>query len=130
MWYVGVMGYKDSKCYYAPCLFSSANIGCNKVPTSTVVNGSILIPDITDPLGKYWQQPLTKEILLTEKYAIMTPESRRLLKKYDESFPTGVYVGKMFERRGDLVWFSECPNQKYLNNNYREIIERPKQFIN
>jgi hypothetical protein len=86
------------------------------------------IPPITDPLGKYWDQPPAKEVLvdLINDVAIMTPETLQQLADYSHSTPTGVYIGKMWrsETRGGkhfLHWFDHCEKPGYLTHHVKEI---------
>jgi hypothetical protein len=94
------------------------------------------IPPITDPLGKYWDQPARSEILVDEKHAVMTEETFRLLHEYSATNPTGVYPGKMWrrhdglfdqrckpgERRWLLCWYAECEDPKMCATHWREIL--------
>lgn len=86
------------------------------------------IPVITNPLGKVWKQPDTKNILISYKYAAMFESDFNKLLEYSSSIPSGVYIGKMWKmKRGEtwyLAWFSECEDPNYVNNNYREILIR------
>lgn len=76
------------------------------------------IPEMTNPLGKYWEQPNVKEILIENNNAIMTGVTFNKLKNYSHSIPSGVYVGKMWRgvsREGInfLAWYGESdkPNE-------------------
>jgi hypothetical protein len=86
------------------------------------------IPEITNPMGKYWQQPDSKNIIISYKYALMSETDFNNLYEYSSSTPSGVYIGKMWKSKRNniwyLVWFSECEDPKFLNNNYREILIR------
>lgn len=55
------------------------------------------IPPMTDPLGKYWEQPSLDEISFSLIYAWMTPATFEKIKHYQTSYPTGVYAGKMWK---------------------------------
>lgn len=55
------------------------------------------IPVMTDPLGKYWEQPKLEDISFSLVYAWMTPKEFQQLKRYQTSTPTGVYAGKMWK---------------------------------
>ena len=87
------------------------------------------IPLITNPLGKYWQQPKVSEIEIDDTHALMEKWAFDLLLEYSSSIPSGVYVGKMWKRKrknGEwlLVWFSKGDDAgTYLNNNYRIILD-------
>lgn len=82
------------------------------------------IPAMTDPLGKYWDQPNRSEIEIGER-AEMSQTAFDKLKEYSHSQPTGVYIGKMWKmRRGDnwyLAWYGKDPDPCYVSNNYRRI---------
>jgi hypothetical protein len=64
-----------------------------------------VIPLMTDPLGKYWDQPARSEIELDDTHALMTIGTFRKLKCYSGSRPTGCYPGKMWKRHdGACDW--------------------------
>lgn len=65
----------------------------------------IRIPKITDPLGRYWHQPDSSKMILTNKQVVMTREEFAKLKEYSCSIPTGVYEGKMWKRKEGNTWF-------------------------
>ena len=98
-----------------------------------------VIPPITDPMGKNWEQPNRKDILVDEKYAVMTRETFFKLHEYSASQPSGVYPGKMWRRHNGefdyefirnggkpkwlLCWF--VPSEKgpdLCTTNMREIL--------
>lgn len=79
------------------------------------------IPPITNRLGSHWNQPSTDNILVDDTHALMSEEDEAKLNVYDGTFPTGVYIGKMFKRGEKLVWFSAY-SDKEVANNYRKII--------
>ena len=85
------------------------------------------IPAMTNPLGKYWQQPDPKNFIVSYKYVLMTQKEFDELLEYSSSVPSGVYIGKLWKSHWSgiwkLVWLSEGDKEKtYLNNNYREIL--------
>jgi len=85
------------------------------------------IPAITNPLGKYWEQPEISDIEIDDTHALMNHESFKKLKDYSRSQPTGAYAGKMWKcKHADkwvLRWFSICPDDpKFLINNFRYIL--------
>lgn len=87
-----------------------------------------MIPEMTDPLSVYWQQPNISEIEIDDTHALMDEIAFGKLLEYSGSTPSGTYVGKMWKgqyKTGEwyLAWFSEGDEAKtYLNNNYRLII--------
>ncbi len=88
-----------------------------------------IIPKITEPLGKYWEQPSTNNILIDDTHALMDEKSFKELKDYSKSQPTGAYEGKMWkatywDRPGIwfLLWFDFHEDPKFLSTEQREII--------
>lgn len=99
-----------------------------------------VIPPMTDPLSRYWEQPKTEDILVDDTHAVMTHQTFSELKDYSLTQPTGVYSGKMWKaqrtevikRDGEmyriwtgkwiLCWFGLHPDPGYVSNNYREIL--------
>jgi hypothetical protein len=68
------------------------------------------IPPMTDPLGRYWDQPNRDAIAVDETQAMMTKDTLLALLDYSASIPSGVYPGKMWrcdDRNGGwlLVWY-------------------------
>lgn len=61
------------------------------------MNGEQIIPPITDPLGKHWQQPHRRFIELDNTHALMSEQTFKGLKEYSTSIPTGRYEGKMWK---------------------------------
>lgn len=57
----------------------------------------IVIPEMTDPMGRYWDQPSKDKISFSLSYAWMDKESFDALKDYSQSQPTGCYPGKMWK---------------------------------
>lgn len=82
-----------------------------------------MIPAITDPNGRYWDQPKREDILIDETHAIMSKDTFAKLCHYEISIPSGVYTGKMWRRRNTLVWFADHPTDaKLCSMHCREII--------
>jgi hypothetical protein len=98
-----------------------------------------MIPPMTDPLGKYWDQPSTENILLDDTHALMDQKTFEELNDYSCSNPTGAYEGKMWKRfdgsydvaylaKGNkpvwmLCWFGASTiGPGYVSNNYRVIL--------
>lgn len=85
-----------------------------------------VIPAMTDPLGKYWEQPSADRILIDDDYAVMDKTTLRQLPEYSSTNPSGVYPGKMWraETRGIwwLRWYGESDNPAMCSNNQREIL--------
>ena len=90
------------------------------------MNKLILIPVITDPLGKQWRQPDQSEMLIDDKHAVMYEPAFENLYDYSHSYPTGSYAGKMWKRYQDgrwlLVWIEPAKAANHLVYQYREII--------
>ena len=67
-----------------------------------------VIPEMTDPMGKYWDQPSRRLIEVDTTHALMSQRTFEQLCNYSGSIPSGVYVGKMW-RRHDGLFDSRCP---------------------
>jgi hypothetical protein len=96
------------------------------------------IPPIVHPLGTHWQQPSTKDILVDDKYALMSRAVFEALPEYSATKPTGVYEGKMWRRHDGafdqrflagggkpewlLCWYGLCDDPNSVSNNYRKIL--------
>lgn len=57
-----------------------------------------IIPPITDPLGRNWDQPSREEIAIDDHHALMTRATFERLAEYSASYPSLVYPGKMWKR--------------------------------
>ena len=79
-----------------------------------------MIPAITDPLGRHWDQPDPGRILVDDTHALMAPATFQQLREYSTTVPTGVYDGKMWRRqalvRGPDGWSvrPQTPEQWFL----------------
>lgn len=95
------------------------------------------IPPITDPVGKYWEQPNPAGILVDDTHALMDAKAFEALHEYSCSQPSGVYPGKMWKgnayayKRGPgglrerwyLHWFGDSDKgPDWCSNNTREIL--------
>ena len=85
------------------------------------------IPEMTNPLGAYWEQPDKDGILIDDENALMNNESFKKLKEYSMSIPSGKYPGKMWKGKHgkelwSLVWYSISEDPKFLDINHRNII--------
>lgn len=89
------------------------------------------IPPITDPLGKFWNQPDLKLILIDDTHALMEMATFEGLADYSCTMPSGVYPGKMWrcrvkyddESMGWLLrWYGESEKPGYVSNHHRRII--------
>jgi hypothetical protein len=91
-----------------------------------------VIPVITEPLGKHWDQPKLSEIKISDNEALMSVETFKKLADYSSSRPTGVYHGKMWkgeywtddkkELAYYLRWFGISDQPSMCSNHYRLII--------
>jgi hypothetical protein len=87
-----------------------------------------IIPPMTHPYGKHWEQPDISEILIDDTHAVMGSDTLSKIKDYSRSLPSGVYAGKMWRASDDgIVWYlkwwtdSETAPDKCTNHT-REII--------
>lgn len=90
-----------------------------------------VVPPITEPMGRYWEQPPTRDILIDDTHAVMSRKTLESLHEYSCSTPSGVYEGKMWRRRAEyrescdewfLCWFGYSAKEGYVSNNCRKII--------
>jgi len=65
------------------------------------------IPEMTDPMGRYWDQPDRSLIEVDDTHALMSLRTFRELKEYSASNPSGVYPGKMWKQRQDGIYDRE-----------------------
>lgn len=77
------------------------------------------IPPITDPMGKYWDQPPVSDILVDDTHALMTFLTWKRLAEYSSTLPTGTYTGKMWKafRTGGnwfLCWYGAIEGKDIL----------------
>jgi hypothetical protein len=91
------------------------------------------IPPITNPMGRYWDQPDRSRIELSSNYAYMDNKTFHILAEYHYSNPTGVYEGKMWRRHihykeGEksfdywlLMWYGPHPDPGKVSVNKRTI---------
>lgn len=82
---------------------------------------------MTDPLGKYWDQPSRDNIVIDDDYAVMDKKTLEALYDYSRSMPTGVYPGKMWKAvmpNGKVLlrWYGESDDPTMCSNNQREIL--------
>jgi len=64
-----------------------------------------VIPEMTDRLSQYWEQPNRNDIVLDETHAGMEQATFEKLAEYSITQPSGVYDGKMWKsQRPDGVW--------------------------
>lgn len=84
------------------------------------------IPPITEPLGRYWEQPDRALILIDAHHAVMDAAAFAQLLEYSCSKPTAVYEGKMWKAQFDgvwyLRWFGTSCRPGYVSNNARVIL--------
>jgi hypothetical protein len=112
-----------------PQLFIGATLGLVQPPPAAVVprpNPDNVIPPITDPLGRHWNQPDRDEIQITDTRAYMTTATKNKLSFYDSTLPTGTYDGKMWGRCLDngkvlLCWFAPDTDPTKILIRSREI---------
>ena len=99
------------------------------------------IPEMTDPLGTSWHQPLREDITVDAVSATMSQATFDALVEYSMSLPSGVYPGKMWKRHdgvydrqfiargGKPVWmlcwydFSDRGPEYYVTKCRRIIVE-------
>lgn len=96
------------------------------------------IPVMTDPLGRYWEQPDLSSVLIDETHALLTSEQFDKLSEYSSSIPSGVYEGKAWKRHNgefdeafkraggqpywQLGWFGPSDDPSKCSVNFRSIL--------
>lgn len=95
---------------------------------------SSIIPRMINPLGRYWDQPSSDDMLFDDKHVIMSTEECSKLLEYSTSIPSGKYAGKMWksfhrwkqERKmmtcWCLRWYEDADEPGLLNIMKREIL--------
>lgn len=73
------------------------------------------IPKITNEMEKHWSQPDRREIqFTTDGFAVVSDAGLAQLQRYDTSYPSGVYAGKMWMRTECnveyLCWWIDSPD--------------------
>lgn len=81
-----------------------------------------VIPMITHPLGRYWEQPSRDQITIEHDKAYMTQATLDQLAGYHSSNPSGIYEGKMWRRQNTLVWYGPCDKPDCCSINSRIIV--------
>lgn len=64
-----------------------------------------VIPNMTHPLSRAWDQPSREKILVDDNSAVMENATFEQLKNYSTSIPSGVYEGKMWRRLIGIDWY-------------------------
>lgn len=85
------------------------------------------IPDMTDPLGRHWQQPSRELILVDEHHALMSSRTLLQLPEYSSTLPSGTYTGKMWRRaagNGDwwLCWYGDLVGPDQISIHRRPVL--------
>jgi len=86
-----------------------------------------MIPPMTDPRGKYWDQPSRDDIAVNGTHAVMSRSALERLPDYSRSKPSGVYPGKMWKaitRTGDayLCWYGIVEGRDDVCSNNNRLI--------
>lgn len=91
-----------------------------------------MIPAMTDPLGKHWDQPADiREAPMDDKTVLLTPRQFEELHEYSATMPSGVYPGKCWKRlepwnrptpeRTLLVWYGIADDPSKCTIEFRDI---------
>ncbi len=85
-----------------------------------------IIPEMTDRLGKYWEQPPDiREAPMDAEIVLLTLRQFEGLHEYSSSIPSGVYPGKCWKRlerdRPYLGWYGVCDDPERCSVNFRKI---------
>lgn len=64
-----------------------------------------MIPEMTDPLGRHWQQPADiRDAPIDSTTILLNPVQFARLLNYSASEPSGVYAGKCWKREYEGGW--------------------------
>jgi hypothetical protein len=95
------------------------------------MKASTIIPPITDPLGRYWEQPDLNDIEIITDFALMTEDTLQKLHTYSTTLPSGTYDGKVWKSeikdvggwagKYKLNWFHPNDDPKQISISRREI---------
>ena len=67
------------------------------------------LPKMTDPMGKYWGMPegLRDRVRIFWNHATIDEADWKRLLRYDSSYPSGTYPGKVWRRGCWLCWYGK-----------------------
>src|SRR3972149_4772808 len=89
-------------------------------------NNSHIIPAMTHPLSKHWEQPKRENILVDDTHALMNMSDFLALGTYSTTRPAGVYEGKMWKgvnlRGWYLAWYDVSKEPDLCSVESRDII--------
>lgn len=85
-----------------------------------------MIPPITHPLGRSWDQPDHSAWLFDATHVVLPLRDFEQLRDYSHSFPGGVYPGKVWRAHSPLTgwivrWYGESPDNPDLCRAYARI---------
>lgn len=84
------------------------------------------IPPMTHPLSRHWDQPKREDILIDDHHAVMSQETFDQLHRYDGTYPTGAYEGKMWARQNNgvtwLVWYDVSKDPEKVSIQHAQIL--------
>lgn len=63
------------------------------------------VPPMTNPLGRYWDQPPREEIAIDDDVALMSQKTFNVLLNYSHTLPSGKYEGKMWKAHFSDGWY-------------------------
>lgn len=69
-----------------------------------------MIPEMTDPMGQYWDQPADiRQAPMDDQHVLLTRHQVDQLDEYSSSYPSGKYYGKCWKRTNSgtqwLCWY-------------------------
>lgn len=93
-------------------------------------HGGVVIPEMTHPLSKHWDQPDWRCFVFRDDKVYLTRPAWDALSAYDTSYPSGVYEGKMWRASGvdsegpwqQLRWYDVSPNPNKCSIKYRAAV--------
>lgn len=87
-----------------------------------------MIPQMTDPLGRYWDQPADiGQAPMDATHVLLTSRQVDGLLEYSRSYPSGTYDGKCWKREGEdcwyLCWYEPHAQPGKIGIGYRIILQ-------
>lgn len=83
------------------------------------------IPPMTDPLGRHWGQPegLRDRVRLFDGHACIDESDWCRLPRYESSYPSGTYTGKVWRRGPWLCWYGREKGDRIVVGASRALVQ-------
>lgn len=83
------------------------------------------IPKMVDPRGKHWPQPaaLRDRVRVFETHATIDDADWQALPRYESSYPSGTYTGKVWRRGPWLCWYGKEKGERIVIGCARALVQ-------